>query len=1083
MFCEEEYLMKNRKNILFLLPTLAICLSLLIFPVYAAGFSGECGDNVVWNLTAYDCGTLQISGFGEMDDWDWDATPSNIPPWAKLTRDFVALQVQNGVTHIGDDAFAGCRYLASVYFPDSVTSIGNDAFYACHALRTGGVIDLFDLPAGIISIGEHAFHGCGDINRISLPDTLEYIGNDAFYDCGSITASLSRSLYNKYDFDKIFSGNTEVTFEIREDGSPIISNPGNPDGTCGNNVKWTLENGTLTINGTGNMADYSSATDCPWHSQCEMITSVVINNGVTSIGDSAFCGCTRLTSVTIPNSVTSIGRGAFSCCKGLTSVAIPSGVTSIEKNAFEDCMGLTSVTIPDSVTSIGERAFFGCTGLTSITIPSGVVDIGGDAFRFCENLTSVNLSYGITSIAEGVFSGCVNLTNINIPGSVVSIGPGAFDSCRNLTSIDIPSSVTSIGNSAFQRCKSLTSVTILGSLTSIGPTVFYSCSSLSSIIIPDSVTSIEEHAFYGCTSLKDVYYSGSEAQWEAIKVGTYNTPLLNATIHFAQEEPTPASYTVTFNANGGIVSPTSMTITEGEPYGELPTPRRDKYTFDGWYTSASGGSRVTSSTTVKLTGDQTLYAHWTSAVDPYNLGDETYSFRNFSDSDSPNGHCFGMSITSAGYYNGLLDIGRIGGNANTPLYSFSGTQTVKRPICYYQGIQGSYATRATVAGGSYYLNRRYNIASDWQEVVNYVNDHSYDDTGLLQIGFRKNNQGGHAINFLRYENVNGQDRIYAYDNNSPTQETYFYRDSSGSVRQTPYQTFSGAIDCIALRDCRKYFSTVDDFDATHVLYMAENAASVEGGYTYSYMETASSDEEYIMYEIPANVDRVTVIPKVDNATFIYMDEEYKFGKITDDTRGDLKLASSNENTVGTDSSFQVYEDDSVTFTRFTDVPTNAYYYDAVYWAVGEAIVNGTSPTTFTPDRTCIATEIITLLWRAAGEPSSSAQLPFTVNKGLEYAEGALRWAYGKGMIDANFNQTAPCTRSSAVKFIWQAEGSPAVSTAIGFNDVPAGADYAQAVAWAVSKGVVNGTTPTTFTPDRTCTRAEIVTLLYRGFKQ
>ena len=164
---------------------------------------------------------------------------------------------------------------------------------------------------------------------------------------------------------------------------------------------------------------------------------------------------------------------------------------------------------------------------------------------------------------------------------------------------------------------------------------------------------------------------------------------------------------------------------------------------------------------------------------------------------------------------------------------------------------------------------------------------------------------------------------------------------------------------------------------------------------------------------------------------------------------------------------------------FTDVPADAYYHDAVYWAAEKAIVKGTSSTKFTPKRTCTTAEIITFLWRAAGKPSSSAQLPFTVNKGLEYAEEALRWAYEKGMIDADFNQTAPCTRASAVKYIWQAGGSPAVSTATGFTDVPAGADYAQAVAWAVSRGIVKGTSSTTFSPNSTCTRAQIVTFLYR----
>ena len=342
-------------------------------------------------------------------------------------------------------------------------------------------------------------------------------------------------------------------------------------------------------------------------------------------------------------------------------------------------------------------------------------------------------------------------------------------------------------------------------------------------------------------------------------------------------ETTPTkTYVLQYNANGGSVTPASKTVSctftswntyqngGGNTYlpggsytkneavtlyaqftnpaaGTLATPTRSGYSFLGWFSSATGGMRITEGSIV--TGNMTLYAHW---YDPYNLGDETYSFSNYGDSDSPGGHCFGMSITSAGYHNDLLNISSIGGSASTSLYSFSLTPTVKSPICYYQGIQGSYSNMAIVAGGSRYLTGTDNIASDWQQVVNYVRDHSYDNTGLLQIGFRKSVEGGHAINFLRYESVNGQDRLYAYDNNFPTQETYFYRDSSGKVFQAPVQTFSGSIDCIALRDVRIYFENVDDFDATHVLYMAKDAATVVG-YTGSYLEGVFPDTEYVMY--------------------------------------------------------------------------------------------------------------------------------------------------------------------------------------------------------------------------------------------
>ena len=338
----------------------------------------------------------------------------------------------------------------------------------------------------------------------------------------------------------------------------------------------------------------------------------------------------------------------------------------------------------------------------------------------------------------------------------------------------------------------------------------------------------------------------------------------------------------------------------------------------------------------------TVYAHWT---DPYNMGDETYSFGNYGDSDSKGGHCFGMSITSAGYHLGLIAISKIGGDSDTPLYSFGPTQIVKRPICYYQGIQGTYSRAAIVAGGSWYLYRYNDIALDWQEVVNYVRNHTYDGTGLLQIGFRKG-ISGHAINFLRYENVNGQDRLYAYDNNFPQQEVYFYQDSSGNVFEAPISTFSGAIDCIALRDCRIYFNKASTFDSTHVLYMPEGAASVQG-YTYTYMEGDFSDEEYIMYEIPSDQDRVIIIPTRDNADFIYMDTEYSFGKITDETRGELKFASLDEHGGLTEANFRIYEIDSVLTEPDFILPSDLT-------EIGEFAFEGTSAKTiYVPDK-CVS---------------------------------------------------------------------------------------------------------------------------------
>ena len=343
-------------------------------------------------------------------------------------------------------------------------------------------------------------------------------------------------------------------------------------GSCGENVTYSFvsSTGTLTISGTGAMKDYNDyISQVPWYAYRSSIKKVVINNGVTSIGDGTFESCTGLTSVTIPNSVTSIGSGAFASCRELTSITIPNSVTSIGDWAFYNCTGLTSVTIPNSVTSIGNYVFSGCTGLTSIEIPNSVTSIGDFAFADCKGLTSITIPNSVTSIGGMAFYGCTGLTSVTIPNSVTSIGSSAFSGCTglrsinvaednlNYTSIDgvlyskdkktlimcpngktgsitIPNSVTSIGGSAFYRCTGLTSIEIPNSVTSIGEYAFYGCAGLTSVTIPNSVTSIGRQAFYNFTGLtsmtveatKPPYYSYySYNSSTTIMVSNYNIPL------------------------------------------------------------------------------------------------------------------------------------------------------------------------------------------------------------------------------------------------------------------------------------------------------------------------------------------------------------------------------------------------------------------------------------------------------------------------------------------------------------------------------------------------------------------------------
>ena len=270
-----------------------------------------------------------------------------------------------------------------------------------------------------------------------------------------------------------------------------------PSGKCGENLTWTLEDGTLAIRGTGCMYDYSIDDDtlnfCN-KLDVSSIKNVIIKNGVTTIYKGAFFFCTDLKSITIPDSVTTICDSAFSGCTSLTSVTIPDSVTAIGDETFYGCKSLTSITIPASVTAIGDGAFAGCTSLTSITIPDSVTTIGEGAFKDCENLKIIHCPAGRgfeeklrvgnntkiipytgeifgalwwavddnTLIVGGVleiknysaekppwFDKLSEIQKVFIDDGVKIISAHAFDNCPNLAEIELPASITDIGDLAF----------------------------------------------------------------------------------------------------------------------------------------------------------------------------------------------------------------------------------------------------------------------------------------------------------------------------------------------------------------------------------------------------------------------------------------------------------------------------------------------------------------------------------------------------------------------------------------------------------------------------------------------------------
>ena len=307
-----------------------------------------------------------------------------------------------------------------------------------------------------------------------------------------------------------------------KDGRKLLKAPQKLDGT------YSIRKGTKIICDEA-FSDWSKFIGC------SSLTSLVIPDSVTYIGDNAFSSCRSLTDIVIPDSVTSIGNNAFWNCCSLTDIVIPNSVISIGDKAFEYCSSLSNIVIPDGVTSIGDWAFGGCSSLTDIVIPDSVTSIGGDAFWYCESLTDIVIPNSVTGIGDKAFFDCKSLSSLVIPESVVNLNGNPF--CRwngelkclspyfiydnkvlfdkdkskiiafrdkNTTSYVIPDSVSCIGDRAFCGCSSLSIVVILDGVTSIGNGAFEGCTSLTDIVIPDSVTSIGNNAFLGCESLESL---------------------------------------------------------------------------------------------------------------------------------------------------------------------------------------------------------------------------------------------------------------------------------------------------------------------------------------------------------------------------------------------------------------------------------------------------------------------------------------------------------------------------------------------------------------------------------------------------
>lgn len=479
----------------------------LILPVSEASatelYSGSCGD-VFWR---YSKRTLYIYGEGAMED----LSSQSEQPWIHLAASVNTVYIENGVTHIGDYSFSNFPYLVTLQLPDTLQQIGTAAFYHCESLAWifnssleeklpdsvhtiapdafAYCTSITNLTLGnnVQTIGSGAFSNCSSLVQISFSPSLEEIGDFAFYNCNqlgtllfpsSLTYIGEQSFFNGRNVGNIyFTGAVPSIYDTAFlDVNAVVHCPDSWDvamrknyggaltwqtipagywvgGSCGENVSWGLDAyGQLTVFGTGPMYDYDTIDYAPWYAIEQKITSVVVKEGVTTIGSTAFYKCKSVAQVSLPDSVTSLGNDAFFDCDSLNHIEIGANVTDIGECALAVCNALTFISVAQDnpcYESDSQGCLYNKEMQLLIQIPGGLSG-------------HLEIPYGVTQIGEFAAGSNELMTSVTIPTSVTVIGNSAFMCCWGLTEITIPESVTHINHAAFWYCQNLIELQFLG---------------------------------------------------------------------------------------------------------------------------------------------------------------------------------------------------------------------------------------------------------------------------------------------------------------------------------------------------------------------------------------------------------------------------------------------------------------------------------------------------------------------------------------------------------------------------------------------------------------------------------------------
>lgn len=512
----------------------------------ASETSGPCGENLSWSFDEA-TGTFAITGSGFM--WDWSY---NTVPWYSLCDSIKSVELPSGLTGIGNYAFSGCSRLTEVEIPAGVISIGDAAFHGCTGLTSvtipTGVTSIgnsafgsctgltaVDIPAAVTSIGVAAFYNCRGLTGVRIPEGVVSIGENAFGSCSglvsiAIPASATEidqyALENSTSLRDIYYGGTcdawREIYPIYDYASVTVHctdgiwEPNTNPNRCGTNLFWSLENRVLSITGTGDMWDYTLNHETrtpPWYSQNNQISRVHLSEGITSIGNYAFYGCTGLVGeVTIPEGVTRIGDSAFYYCNdggsSDLSILLPESLRTIGRDAFHACCA-ARISIPGGIQK-GGGAFWGITDARRI-------DFGGTRQAWLELDPEYNFYFSSVFCTDGTIerknkASCGDDLTWDLDNSGLLTVAGAGDMWNFINMDGHGYTFSNAPWSGVSPAISLRKVLLPAGLTHMGNLAFYGNSrSLSEIRFTGPAPSFGESAFFGVSAT--VYYPANDPSW------------------------------------------------------------------------------------------------------------------------------------------------------------------------------------------------------------------------------------------------------------------------------------------------------------------------------------------------------------------------------------------------------------------------------------------------------------------------------------------------------------------------------------------------------------------------------------------